>query len=82
MNMANMPPSIMSTLVHCGLHVLWTFRIRSKEKAPRVRKLMATNPASYTVEEVNANLVRKPGARIWPKVWVFSSVVSRDGFVQ
>lgn len=27
-------------------------------------------------EEVYANLVRKPGARIWPKVWVFSSVAS------
>lgn len=47
-----------------------------------MRKSMATNPASYTVEEVNANLVRKPGARIWPKVWVLSSVASRDGSVQ
>lgn len=27
-------------------------------------------------EQVYANLVRKPGARIWPKVWVFSSVAS------
>lgn len=27
-------------------------------------------------EEINANLVRKPGARIWHKVWVFSSVAS------
>lgn len=33
-------------------------------------------------EKVYANLVRKPGARIWPKVWVFSSVASRDGSVQ
>lgn len=69
MNMANMPPSITSTLAHCGLFTCTLdFSDTVEEKAPRVRKSMATNPASYTVEEVNANLVRKPGARIWHKV--------------
>lgn len=48
MNMANMPPSITSTLAHCGLFTCaLEFSDTVEEKAPRVRKSMATNPASY-----------------------------------
>lgn len=77
MNMANMPPSITSTLAHCGHMYSGIFgygRGKGSTRAQIDGHQSSKLPIQF--EEVNANLIRKPGARIWHKVWVFSSVAS------